>query len=179
MAGERYETLNSIKDCFILNRYQQQRRHVVDGYQQRNVHPVYSHGLVPKITQWFKNWQLNADNTWNDSRHPHQLKTVWHRDIVAAKCILYKGKFIVDEWKVIENILLLLLIVISIILGLCIILGLAMHPRLSRSVVPAPVPIPAAQNNGQEVNEDDVSDSDDDDDGYVYVLVSEDDDDDE
>lgn len=80
-------------------RYQQERRQVVDGYRQRNVHPVYSHGLVPKLTEWFKNWQLNADNNWNDSRHPHQLKTVWHRDIVAAKCILYKGKFKIDKWK--------------------------------------------------------------------------------
>lgn len=86
--------------------YQQERRRVVDGYRQGNVHPVFSHGLVPKLSVWFKNWQLNAENnTWNDSRHPHQLKTVWHRDVVAAKCILYKGKFEIVEWKMIENIL--------------------------------------------------------------------------
>lgn len=71
--------------------YKEERRNVVEGYRQANVDPVYSHGLVPKLNVWFKNWQLNTDNTCIDSRHPHQLKTVWHRDIVAAKCILYKG----------------------------------------------------------------------------------------
>lgn len=71
--------------------YQKERKHVVDEYRQMNVDPVHSHGLVPKLNQWFKNWQLNPENDWIDLRHPHQRNTVWHRDIVAAKCILYKG----------------------------------------------------------------------------------------
>lgn len=71
--------------------YQQERKHVVEEYRQGIVDPKHSHGLVPKLNIWFKNWQLNTDNTWSDSRHPYQRKTSWHRDIVAAKCILYKG----------------------------------------------------------------------------------------
>lgn len=71
--------------------YQRERKHVVGEYRRFNVHPVHSHGLVPSLNVWSKNWQLNTDNTWSDSNHPHQRKTVWHRDIVAAKCILYKG----------------------------------------------------------------------------------------
>lgn len=57
------------------------------------------------------------------------------------------------------------------------ILGLDVHPRLSRRAVPVPVQFPVAQNNGQDANEDDhLSDSDSDED---YVLVDEDEDDDE
>lgn len=71
--------------------YQKERRHVVDGYQRFEVDPVHSHGLVSKLKVSSRIWQLNADNSWTDSNHPYQLKTVWHRDEVAAKCILYKG----------------------------------------------------------------------------------------
>ncbi|XP_055302910.1 uncharacterized protein LOC129568699 [Sitodiplosis mosellana] len=113
--------------------YQRERRHVVAEYERLNVHPVYSHGLVPKHNVWFKNWQLNTDNTWNDSRHPHQQNTVWHRDEVAAKCILYKG--------------------------LCMIKGLDVHPQLSRQHHAAAA---AAQNNAEGDQDDNDSDSDDD-----------------
>lgn len=73
--------------------YARERKHVVDEYRRMNVNEKYSHGLVPKPVVWFRNWQLNTENNWSDSRHPHQRKTVWHRDIVAAKCILYKGMY--------------------------------------------------------------------------------------
>ena len=72
-------------------KYQRERRAKVEEYRRLNLNPYFSHGLVSKLKISFKNWQLNTDNTWTDSDHPHQLKTVWHRDIVAAKCILYKG----------------------------------------------------------------------------------------
>lgn len=86
--------------------YQQERKQVVAEYRRRDIDPVYSHGLVPKLNVWFKSWQLNIENKWNDSRHPHQLNTVWHRDIVAAKCILYKGMMhFEDKTQIIENIL--------------------------------------------------------------------------
>lgn len=89
--------------------YQQERKRVVEEYRRGNVDPVYSYGLVPKLNAWFKNWQPNDDNNWTDSLHPHQLKTVWHRDVVAAKLILYKGinheLKIVEEKKITENIL--------------------------------------------------------------------------
>lgn len=60
----------------------------------------------PKMYYW-KNWPLNSANEYNavymiedQQEQPEQyqqimpiiLTIVWHRDIVAAKCILYKGK---------------------------------------------------------------------------------------
>lgn len=44
--------------------------------------------LVSKITVFFKK-HLNVAGEWIADET--QTKTVWHRDIVAAKCILYKG----------------------------------------------------------------------------------------
>jgi len=44
--------------------------------------------LVSKIVRYFK-LELNDSDEWVYA--PHQTTTNWHRDIVAAKCILYKG----------------------------------------------------------------------------------------
>lgn len=71
--------------------YQKERKHVVAGYRRFNVHPIHSHGLLPKMNVFSKNWQLNIGNDWIDLSQPHQRNTIWHRDIVAARCILYKG----------------------------------------------------------------------------------------
>lgn len=71
--------------------YQKQRKNLVAHFRDLNLHEEFSHGLVSKLSISFKNWQLNTDNTWIDSSQPFQQNTVWHRDIVAAKCILYKG----------------------------------------------------------------------------------------
>jgi hypothetical protein len=81
--------------------YQKQRRSVAADVRERNQDPIMSYGLVSKLTISFKKWRLNDDNEWIDDRHPHQLKTVWHRDIVAAVCILYKG--IVQRLNTMKN----------------------------------------------------------------------------
>lgn len=44
-------------------------------------------GLVPKIHTIDTEWQLNFE------ADVKAVTTVWHRDIVAAKCILYKGLY--------------------------------------------------------------------------------------
>lgn len=46
--------------------------------------------LVSKIQVFFK-LMLNEDDEWEYAAEP---MTNWHRDIVAAKCILYKGLYI-------------------------------------------------------------------------------------
>ncbi|XP_031618447.1 uncharacterized protein LOC116337743 isoform X2 [Contarinia nasturtii] len=90
--------------------YQQLRKYAVDFVNRLNAAnpdhiPMDSDGLVSKLQVCFKNWQLNT-GIWKDDRAPFQLKTVWHRDIVAAKNIMYKG--------------------------LCTVLGLDIHPQLLR-----------------------------------------------
>lgn len=49
--------------------------------------------LVSKKQRFFKNWQPNAVNpgSTDAAQSRKALKTVWHRDISAAKLILYKG----------------------------------------------------------------------------------------
>lgn len=47
--------------------------------------------LVSKINVYFKNWQPNHETGNWQEEIALKLKTVWHRDVVAAKCILYKG----------------------------------------------------------------------------------------
>lgn len=79
--------------------YMKQRQSVVADVEGRNQNPIMSYGLVSKLTISFKKWRLNDDNEWIDDRHPHQLKTVWHRDIVAAVCILYKGIVLKIEYS--------------------------------------------------------------------------------
>lgn len=44
--------------------------------------------LVSKVVTYWKNWQPNV---LNDDDEPRGKTVVWHRDIVAARCILYKG----------------------------------------------------------------------------------------
>ncbi|XP_031639664.1 uncharacterized protein LOC116351669 [Contarinia nasturtii] len=75
--------------------YQQLRKYAVDFVNRLNAAnpdhiPMDSDGLVSKLQVCFKNWQLNT-GVLKDDRAPFQLKTVWHRDIVAAKNIMYKG----------------------------------------------------------------------------------------
>lgn len=50
--------------------------------------------LVSKKQRFFKTWQPTAvyDDLNEAEQQPTSLTTVWHRDIVAAKLILYKGK---------------------------------------------------------------------------------------
>lgn len=47
--------------------------------------------LVSKKQCFLKTWQPNANVNGEDAAQSH--KTVWHRDICAAKLILYRGKF--------------------------------------------------------------------------------------
>lgn len=59
----------------------------LDGNLIHNTLP--NRRLVLKIQKFFLNWQLHTiDNVMMCDRKT----TVWHRDLVAAKCILYKGK---------------------------------------------------------------------------------------
>lgn len=44
-------------------------------------------GLVPSIRVIDTEWQLNFETD------VEAVTTVWHRDIVAAKCMLYKGMY--------------------------------------------------------------------------------------
>lgn len=50
-----------------------------------------SGGLVLKVVKYFKTWYLSADEDGTQFLSCGQKTTVWHRDLVAAKCILYKG----------------------------------------------------------------------------------------
>lgn len=45
--------------------------------------------LVTKVQKYKKKW--NWITPTDNSNGPKKMKTVWHRDITAAKCILYKG----------------------------------------------------------------------------------------
>lgn len=70
-------------------------------------------GFVSKVIVYRKNWQQNAANQGNVNNAEHGdeddgeiedggepiLKTIWHRDISAAKLIMYKGKYI--GWKLV------------------------------------------------------------------------------
>lgn len=47
--------------------------------------------LMSKVQRYFKNWQLIEDEDGTLFVQCEETTTVWHRDIVAAKCILYKG----------------------------------------------------------------------------------------
>lgn len=47
--------------------------------------------LVSKVVKFFRNWQLNIGEDDVVYADCGQKTTVWHRDVVAAKCILYKG----------------------------------------------------------------------------------------
>lgn len=47
-----------------------------------------NYNLVPKKQVFLKTWTPNVNNG-GDGANSH--KSVWHRDITAAKCILYKG----------------------------------------------------------------------------------------
>lgn len=50
--------------------------------------------LVSKKQRFLKTWQPNANVNGGHAAQPQQPhKTVWHRDICAAKLILYRGKF--------------------------------------------------------------------------------------
>lgn len=51
------------------------------------IRPIKQNRLVSKIVVFFKR-HVNEDG---DLVYIAEPKTVWHRDIVAAKCILYKG----------------------------------------------------------------------------------------
>lgn len=96
---------NYLSNVIITNesnrKHQQERKDKVDECVRLYGRPTLSFGLVSKLKACFQNWQLNTVNNWTDIFHPHQLKTVWHRDIVAAKCILYKGK---DALRLVEKI---------------------------------------------------------------------------
>lgn len=84
-------------------RQQQLRRNAENAAQpmqqdaevaQNAVHaPVRQGRLVTKIVKFYKNWPLYAPNNGLDDAAPEQqtMSIVWHRDIVAAKCILIKG----------------------------------------------------------------------------------------
>lgn len=50
--------------------------------------------LVSKEQRFAKTWQLIAVNGMEEeaAAQPSSLTTVWHRDIAAAKLILYKGR---------------------------------------------------------------------------------------
>lgn len=55
--------------------------------------PVQQGRLVSKIVKYYKEWPLNAPHNGLDNAASEQqtMSIVWHRDIVAAKCILIKG----------------------------------------------------------------------------------------
>lgn len=53
--------------------------------------------LVSKVVKFFKNWQLNTGEDGLVYVDCGQKNTVWHRDLVAAKCILYKGMYEMNE----------------------------------------------------------------------------------
>lgn len=96
--------------------------------------------LVSKKQRFWKNWlqpnvAVNAE-TENAAQSPKNLKTVWQRDISAAKLILYKGNNLIDLTKLFnleKNQLLLFKMCISFSsIGRCQLFGLEIHPALIR-----------------------------------------------
>lgn len=67
-------------------------RNEIKRYQRNN--PNDPRDPVPKMTSFYKTWPLNdVDiNLGEAEAEESPLSVVWHRDIVAAKCILYKGE---------------------------------------------------------------------------------------
>lgn len=72
-------------------------------------------GFVSKVKVYRKNWQQNAANAAINTNAEYDdgapvLKTIWHRDISAAKLILYRGtlfiqlKFSFENWNEIKMI---------------------------------------------------------------------------
>lgn len=73
-----------------IERHRQQQQPQQNVNQQWNVvNPTRpaAQRLVSKIVKFYK-WLENENG---DLEYTAEEKTVWHRDIVAAKCILYKG----------------------------------------------------------------------------------------
>lgn len=77
-------------------------------------------GFVSKVICYRKNWQQNAANQAINNVHaeydeeddgdddgedfgPPILKTIWHRDISAAKLIMYRGMLFVQLKLLLEN----------------------------------------------------------------------------
>lgn len=52
--------------------------------------PNDAESLLSKVGIYHKTWPVNADQMESGARRIH--KSSWHRDIVAAKCMLIKGK---------------------------------------------------------------------------------------
>lgn len=74
---------------FIEQQQQQQQQNVNQPHVAVNpTRPSQKQRLVSKVQVFFKR-HANEDG---DLVYVADRKTVWHRDIVAAKCILYKGK---------------------------------------------------------------------------------------
>lgn len=122
-----------------------------------------SQRLVSKINKFFKNWQLNGVTGNWEELILSKLNTVWHRDIVAAKCILYKGMCCVIVLIRLETFSELIKIIL--ISGLCTLLGIPIHPQLQRPTAPNENEPPDVNNNGYEFEEGD---------NFIYVPVSSD-----
>lgn len=67
--------------------------------------PNQADGFESKVICYRKNWRQNADIEEDDNAAEEQeqeqeqgriLKCVWHRDISAAKLILYKGESLIE-----------------------------------------------------------------------------------
>lgn len=58
--------------------------------------PTHADGFVPKVVCYRKNWQQIAANQVNHNDAEREdvppLKAIWHRDISAAKLIMYRGE---------------------------------------------------------------------------------------
>lgn len=87
----------------VSKRALQMRRTIMKTWQEMsemgnmiatNLTQADTRRLVSKKERFYKTWQPNAnvDVGVNNADHPKLLKTVWHRDISAAKLILYRGK---------------------------------------------------------------------------------------
>lgn len=96
-AGLPGMTISKLSNRALTKRRKEERA-LIEQQQQQNVNqphgamnptrPSHKQRFVSKIQVFFK-WHENEDG---DLVYLAEPKTVWHRDIVAAKCILYKGK---------------------------------------------------------------------------------------
>lgn len=68
-------------------------------HEAGNLDPIQAERFMSKVMYYHKNWQQNEAQTEDEDPaelYRPVLKTVWHRDISAARLILYKGKTFID-----------------------------------------------------------------------------------
>lgn len=103
IVGLQSKRMRSLMNFLTENEAEQSDEHQLDG--EANPHPIQPNTtrLLPKVVIYKKNWLVNSNGVleYGNAELPNddaamecearQHKTIWHRDIVAARCIMIKG----------------------------------------------------------------------------------------